>query len=1113
MSKPETANLHAVLVVEDAEEANGHSSAYDRQSLLAVHFHTLSIKDAVDRLESNVDSGLQEPDEINKRLQCFGPNSLETDAAVKWFKILFEQVFNAMNAVLTIGLILSGTSGEWMEFAVIMFVIVLNTAIGFKQEYRAERTMDSLRKMASPTARVLRNTTVAYISASQVVPGDVLMFEEGDIIPADGRIIECFHVEVDEAQLTGESLPVQKHIDAITNPDEPVGDRTNLVYSSTVVTKGRGKAVVIRTGMDTEIGQVAEALARAGKKKQKFLPSVSRTQLEQSIAYLALFLLILVGILAFIVFAVNGLKYSSPVASYALSVVIAVLPEGLTAVITIIMAWGVRRMALQKAIIRKRMALEALGSVTNVCSDKTGTLTQGKMSVTRLFIPSLGFYGVEASGYRPIGKIHFIGDGDKMNYDKNVQSVDPRNVHHDLLTFTQCAALCNMSVIKRKGVTVAGEAAKAIGPTSPSTQDLTISPSRSNTPWHELDDHELEQTDINDWEAIGDPTEAALQAFAWKLRMGKPHLASKSTRLAPYSFDILEEFSFDSVLKRMSVIVVEKQSPFILSEQHHNIVFCKGAFESVFDVCSRIVQADGVEVIGDKRPIWKSVFSDKIDALASRGLRIIALAYKKQDIFKESAVIDKATREQTENDLIFLGLAGIYDPPRLESKAAVNECRAAGISVHMLTGDHPKTAISIAKEIEIIPKKYHGSTSVIGKGYYCMVAPEFDNLSESDIDRLERLPTVIARCSPVTKVKMVDALLRRRKIVAMTGDGTNDAPSLKKAHVGIAMGMNGSDVAKQASDIVLTDDNFATIVKAIAEGRRIFSNIQKFISHLMSGNVSEIIALIIGLAFMDSSGKSVYLMSPVQILFLNMITSSPPAIGLGMEPPATENMKEPPKDNTKGAMTLFSKEVIADIIFYGCLMGGFALSVWTIVLYESSNMIATRGNPLGEGCNGGHTAGGAVPVGCEVVYRARTTSFVTLTNLLLIHAYNCRSLRQSIVLPSSEFAGWKKHTSNTFLFRSVIFGFVVTVITVYVPILNTDAFKQMPIDWEWYLIAGSMIVFLTLSELYKWMKRRYFPPIAGEFAESQAQTAPPSPAKSLQKNIPLKELNKGENMV
>eukprot|EP00158_Paraphelidium_tribonemae_P008886 Partr_v1_DN28718_c1_g1_i2_m61753 putative ATPase CA transporting len=503
-NKEKGVELKELVINKTAGDQVFGKSANDHSVLLATQFHCLSTSQVESELQANQIAGLSQV-EVDRRLPIFGLNELEAEDNAKWWQVLLRQIVSVMNLILGIGLALSFANQDWIEAAVILVVVISNTIIGFRQEMSAERNMSALRRMASPTARVMRDTTVSYIAANQVVPGDLLLFEEGDIIPADCRLIECFHLEVDEALLTGESLPVRKSVDVLSR-DLPMADRINLVYSSTIASRGRGKAIVIRTGMDTEIGQIARALASSGgSKRKKVLGSGNtKTQLEKSIDIFAYFILILVAVLAFVVFAVNGLKYSATTANYALSVVIAILPEGLTAVITVTMALGVYKMATQKAIVRKRSSLEAVGSVTNICSDKTGTLTQGKMAMTSFFLPSSGLYVVEAQGYKPVGAVKPLGF-EEVGHEGGCSPISIKSIPLDLLRFTQCAALCNMSIVKRKGITITEEQDRAVGD-SPDEAERVPSP---NT-WFQMEQEELESTGPNDWEAVGDLTEAAL---------------------------------------------------------------------------------------------------------------------------------------------------------------------------------------------------------------------------------------------------------------------------------------------------------------------------------------------------------------------------------------------------------------------------------------------------------------------------------------------------------------------------------------------------------------------------------------------------------------------------
>ncbi|CAB4474169.1 unnamed protein product [Rhizophagus irregularis] len=559
-------------------------------------------------------------------------------------------------------MVISFVFKDYVEGAVIAFVAVTNTLIGFTQEYSAEKTMESLRRMASPTTRVIRGDSLISVSTRDIVIGDIIVFEEGDVIGADARLFEVFNLEVDEALLTGESIPVAKSVNEIEDHDKPLGDRIDMVFSSTTVTKGRGKGIAVNIGMKTEIGKIAKTLASTSV--------VTRTPLQKKLEILAYALFGLAIILAIIVFGVNKWVVNNEVVIYAISLGISVIPEGLVAVITLTMAFGVRQMAKNYAIVRKLNALEALGSVTNICSDKTGTLTQSKMIATDAWLPGDGLYRISGrNGFSPEGKIYRCGTNgtnETSEIEVEDEEVTSDNMRYAFTRLVQASALCNMAVIKKgKG-----------------------------------DD---------EWHAIGDPTESALQVFAHKAGLPKPVLTAE-----PFKFELVQEYAFDTELKRMSV-------------------------------------------------------------------RVLSLAYRR--VIKSDIEISKWTREKADTDMIFLGLVGIYDPPRPESKAAIQRCFGAGIEVHMLTGDHPTTASAIAKEIGILPLLWSPELENEGKfnSQLVMTAAQFDALSDAEVDNLSELPKVIARCSPDTKVKMIDALHRRNKYVAMTGDGVNDSPSLKKA--------------------------------------------------------------------------------------------------------------------------------------------------------------------------------------------------------------------------------------------------------------------------------------------------------------------------------------------
>jgi potassium/sodium efflux P-type ATPase len=807
-------------------------------------------------------------------------------------------------------------------------------------------------------------------------------------------------MDVDEALLTGESMPVNKVSDIIQGEEVPLGDRINMTYSSTILTKGRGKAIVTSVGMQTEIGKIAKRLLESGDS--------TKTPLQKALDRMALVLLAIAIISVIIVFGVAKFQITEEVVLYAISTSISVIPEGLVAVVTLTQAFGVHSMAKSKALVRRLAALELLGAVSNICSDKTGTLTQSKMVLTRLWRPSTGFYSVSGLGFTIDGEV-------TSESDESV--VTKENMDAGFQTLVNASALCNMAEVRKDKKT-------------------------------------------EEWSGIGDPTEVALQVFAHKLQNGKPTLINKENPNAEDSWKLISEFPFDSSIKRMSVIC---RAP-----DGSHIAFLKGATERVLESCVGMQMSDANDVKSTSPEELAAIVLPKVESLARGGLRVLSLATRR--IKHEGPIAsDTFVRETIERDMIFLGLVGIYDPPRQESKDAVNECHQAGITVHMLTGDHIATATAIAREVNIVPATYglEDDEEVYqkakatakphlgdGKENLVMSAQHFDKLTEEEIDALPDLPLVIARCSPDTKVKMIEALHRRKKIAGMTGDGVNDSPSLKESDIGIAMGENGSDVAKQAADIVLVDDNFATIVKAIEEGRRVFSNITRFVVHMVSGNMAELTPLLLGLAFIDNAGESVFPMTPIQILFNNILTSSPPAMSLGLEPIHKDEMYKPPRSEKDG---LFALRNVIDIVFYGFSIGVICLLNFIVVIYGYGT-----GN-LGEGCNKGYNDS------CEEVFRARGALFATLTLIVLLHGFTCRDLRNSTWSYSAL-----RGPQNKYLYYSTAFGFVLLIVALYVPGLNTEVFKHLPITWEWGMTFASVFLYIAIAEAYKWVKRRWF---------------------------------------
>ncbi|KAI9314290.1 potassium/sodium efflux P-type ATPase [Dichotomocladium elegans] len=934
-------------------------------------YHTMDLETVSTLLKTDLEDGLREQ-EIEARRKDYGFNEMEGDGGISPIRLLLKQFLNVMVLILLIAMVVSFVFKDYVEGAVICAIMILNAVVGFLQEFKAEKTMDSLRQMASPTSQVIRNGQSKTIPTRELLPGDLILLKAGDVIGADCRIVESFNMDVDEALLTGESVPVSKGTERLETADVPLGDRINMSYSSTVLTKGRGKALVTSIGMQTEIGKIALRLLSSDE---------SKTPLQRSLERMALVLLGVAILTIIIVFSVAKFHIEDSHILYAISTAIAVIPEALVAVVTLTQAFGVHSMAKANALVRRLAALEHLGAVSNICSDKTGTLTQSKMVLTRFWRPQEGYYKVDGLGFSVEGEITRESDSTVLTKDKF-----SNGLHHLVLA----SALCNMSEIRK---------AKETGK----------------------------------WHGMGDPTEIALQVFAHKAGMGKPDLTDVNA--ADGCWRLVIEYPFDSSIKRMSMLV---QAP---NGDHY--AFIKGATERVLETCVGIFDKDKNPLSHMAPEALEACVMPHVEGLARGGLRVLSLAVRK---LKTDGPVtwDTFTREQIEQDMAFLGLVGIYDPPRPESRAAVEECHRAGITVHMLTGDHAATAAVIAREVAILPE-IHPESMV-------MVGTQFDSMTDEQIDALPSLPLVIARCSPETKVKMIEALHRRGCVTAMTGDGVNDSPSLKESDIGIAMGQNGSDVAKQAADIVLVDDNFATIVKAIEEGRRVFANIARFVVHMVSGNVAQVVPLTLGLGFLDENGTSVFLMTPIQILFNNVLTSSPPAMSLGLEPVHPEQMLEPPR--MEG---LFSYSNIADLVFYGFMMGIICLLNFIVVVYGYGD------GHLGRNCNKEYSDD------CEVVFRARGAVFTTLTVMILLHGFTCRNLQN----PVWTWSGMMKRKQNWYLIYSFAACFVLCLVVLYVPVLNTVVFKHKGITWEWGMVVLSCLIYMAFTEVWKLLKRRH----------------------------------------
>jgi Na+-exporting ATPase len=902
---------------------------------------------------------------------------------------------------------------DYIEAGVITAVILLNIVVGFIQDYRAEKTILSLQQLSAPMCKVARDGQMVSTKTECLVTGDVVQLTTGDVVPADMRLFDGVNLSTDEALLTGESFPVVKkpHL-VFSSRDMPIGDRSNMVYSGSIVTQGRARGVIIASGMMTEVGKIAKLLrdrrpssqnldfaARMWRKVKIGILNIlglTGSPLQIKLSEFALFLFAFAILLATIVFSVNKWHVQGEVLIYGICVGVAVIPESLIAVLTITMAVGTKTMARKNVIVRKLQSLEALNSIGSICSDKTGTLTQGKMTARMAWIQQAG-----------VITIHNIADPfnpESGTVQANGVEIDNEwaNNNGPLKSFLIAIALCNLSAVYEDS---GGDLAKE--------RNLPGIPGI--------------------WKAVGEPTEIALQVLAMRFGYGKPSL------LQGDDFVFLAEHCFDSAIKRMTVAYWNQNGDAIE-------VYTKGAVEAIIPILS-----------ADERA--KLEIQDQAEKMAKEGLRVLCVA--KKTVSPEDK--DQVFQRSIESNLNFLGLVGIFDPPRLETAEAVRQCQMAGINVHMLTGDHIHTATAIAYEVGILGACKHSARA----SKVVMAADEFDGLSDPEIDALEALPLVIARCSPSTKVRMVEALHRRNEFCVMTGDGVNDSPALRRADVGIAMGKSGSGVAKEAADIVLADDDFSSIVSAVEEGRRLFDNIQKFLLHLLVSNIAQVILLLVALSFKDVDGNSVFPLSPLEILWVNLITSSFLAIGLGLEEAQSDLMYRSPHDPR---VSVFTRELIIDKMIYGTIMGSLCLVSFVSVIYGTG----PGATDLGVDCNNGWNDT------CQVVFRARATTYATLTFLLLLTAWEVKHFSRSLFnLDPVRYSNWGALSilpalrQNRFLFWAVVAGFSATFPVVYLPFINRVVFKHQGITWEWGVVLGCVAVYLALVESWKAAKRAF----------------------------------------
>ena len=880
------------------------------------HWHTLSVSQTFDKLRSSA-RGLTVV-EAERRLSEYGPNQLQAAARISPWMILLEQFKNVLIIILLFATALSAFLGHGVEAIAITVIVLFAVILGFVQEFRAERAIEALREMAAPTATVVRDGRERRINALELVPGDLILLATGDKVPADARLVEAVNLQTVEAPLTGESAPIQKHTSPLEDERLPTGDRKNLAYAGTVVTYGRGRAIVVATGMATEFGKIAQLLDSVDTAKtplQGNLDRVGKTLARVSFGVV----LVIVAL---------GLFRGQPFVDmliFGVALAVAVVPEALPAVVTISLALGVKRMVKRNALVRRLPAVETLGSTSVICSDKTGTLTRDEMTVRRLFVDGQ-MLQVSGRGYEPQGKFSLNGT--------EVEAIEP------ILMLMRAGALSS--------------------------------------------DARLERNETGDkWEIKGDPTEGALVVLAAKAGLDKTELDAQFLRVS--------EIPFSAETKRMIT----------LHETPDGVTaYAKGAPEVIVQSCAFQLTAEGKEPMDEAR---REEVLEVARGMAGEALRVLAVASKSD-----------ASPEAAEKDMTLLGLVGMIDPPRREARSAVLECEQAGIKVIMITGDHPLTAKAVAQELGI------------SKDGRIVAGPELESMDDAELERLMESIEVCARVSPTHKLRIVTALQKRGQIVAMTGDGVNDAPALKKADIGIAMGITGTDVSKEAAAMTLTDDNFASIVAAVEEGRGIFSNIKKYLMYLLSSNVGEI-----GLMAGATLAGLPLPLSAVQILYVNLATDGLPALALAVDPPEDDLMQRPPRDPSTG---IFTRPVVMLM-----LLGG----LWSTIVNLSLFVWAL---------NSGRS-----------VQEAMTMTFVSLVLIQFFKAYNFRSDRHSVL---------RHPFANKWLNLAIIWELVMLALIVYVPILERTFGTFGLTLKDWLIIITAAFTVSPVLELGKWVERR-----------------------------------------
>ena len=897
------------------------------------NWYNKSKNEVFKEFEISEDTGLSN-EQVLKNREKYGSNELQAQKKKSLFVKFLEQFKDFMIIVLIIAAIVSGVvgymeDGKITDSIIILVVVIVNAIIGVAQEAKAEKSLEALQKLSSHSAKVIRNGQVNVVASKELVPGDIVVLDTGDYVPADLRIIEAANLKSQEASLTGESVPSEKNTATIENEKVGVGDRTNMLFSSSLITYGRGKGVVVETGMNTEVGKIAGIISNTVKSETPLQTKLNKLGKTLGLAALGI---------CIVIFVIGLLYGKQPLDMFmtAVSLAVAAIPEGLAAVSTIVLAIGVQRMVKRNAIVKKLPAVETLGSASVICSDKTGTLTQNKMTVEKVFY-------------------------DGQLYD--MKDIKDSEIE-DLKRLVHISMLCN---------------------------DTKVSASN---------------------ELTGDPTETALVDMGFKLDF-TPELYVTYPRV--------EEVPFDSDRKLMTTV-----------HQVGNkyLVYTKGGVDELLKRCNSYIFEGNV-----KKDIeaFKSKIANENEQMAQNALRVLAMAYKDLDHMPS-----KEEMKEIESDLTFVGMVGMIDPPREEVKAAVSKCKTAGIKTVMITGDHKITATAIAKALGIMED---GDEAITGA--------ELEEISDDELIKRVRNIAVYARVSPEHKVRIVKAWQANGEIVAMTGDGVNDAPALKTSDIGCAMGIVGTDVSKEAADVILTDDNFSTIVSAVEEGRRIYDNILKAIQFLLSSNVGEIIllffAILIAPILAGKFGIDIKLIEPllpIHILWVNLVTDSLPALALAVDPAEKDVMNRKPNKKQKG---IFTKGMTWRIIYQGAMIGGLTLTAFILGL-------ATKNVPEIEGMTSQEVR----------VSIAQTMAFIVLAFSELVHVFNIRNNRKSL------FTGGL--FSNMILIGAILLSAGLMFVVLLVPSLR-QLFSIVPLPAEKLIETACLVVApVVIVEVFKLFK-------------------------------------------